>query len=130
VKTILVVDDEWAIAEVLESLLGDEGYRVIVASNGRQGLERLTEWPLDLVMLDFMMPIMDGPAMLAALKDNPATAEIPVILMSSLPEETVAERCHGYAAFLRKPFRVATVLSAVEKAIREPLPGMADRFRR
>jgi CheY-like chemotaxis protein len=130
VKTILVVDDEWAIAEVLESLLGDEGYRVIVANNGRQGLDRLAEWPPDLIMLDFMMPIMDGPATLAALKSNPTTAEIPVIVMSSLPEETVAERCQGYASFLRKPFRVASVLNAIEKAISEPLPRVTDRFRR
>jgi CheY-like chemotaxis protein len=117
VKTILVVDDEWAIAEVLEALLGDEGYRVIVANNGRQGLERLKEWPADLVMLDFMMPVMDGPATISALEKDPVTAKIPVILMSSLPEETVMERCAGYAAFLRKPFRITAVLDAIDKAL-------------
>ena len=70
-RTILVVDDEWAIAEVLESLLSDEGYRVIIANNGRQALERLSEWPPDLIMLDFMMPVMDGRATLEALKGDP-----------------------------------------------------------
>ena len=70
-RTILVVDDEWAIAEVLESLLSDEGYRVIIANNGRQALERLSEWPPDLIMLDFMMPVMDGRATLEALKGRP-----------------------------------------------------------
>lgn len=117
-KTILVVDDEWAIAEVLEALLGDEGYRVIVANNGKQGLERLIEWQPDLIMLDFMMPIMDGPATLAALRANPDTSLIPVILMSSLPEETIAERCSGYRTFLRKPFRIASVLEAVDAALK------------
>ena len=121
-KTVLVVDDEWAIAEVLESLLGDEGYRVIVANNGRQALDRLAEWPPDLIMVDFMMPIMDGPAMLGALKSSPDTAQIPVVLMSSLPEETVTERCTGYAVFLRKPFRIASVLQAIAKATGETLP--------
>ncbi|MCB8821902.1 response regulator [Microvirga rosea] len=116
-KTILVVDDEWAIAEVLDALLGDEGFRVIVANNGKQGLERLAEWPADLIMLDFMMPILDGPSTFAALKANPGTAGIPVIFMSSLPEETVAQRCSGYQAFLRKPFRIAAVLDAVEKVL-------------
>ncbi|QFU17601.1 response regulator [Microvirga thermotolerans] len=120
-KTILVVDDEWAIAEVLEALLADEGYRVIVANNGKQGLERLREWRPDLIMLDFMMPILDGPATFAALKADPATASIPVILMSSLPEETVAQRCAGYRSFLRKPFRIAAVLAAVDGALgRDP----------
>jgi CheY-like chemotaxis protein len=117
VKTVLVIDDEWAIAEVLDALLSDEGYRVIVAHDGRHGLERLAEWPPDVIMLDFMMPIMDGPATLAALKANPATADIPVILMSSLPQETVAERSSGYSTFLRKPFRIMSVLDAVEAAL-------------
>ncbi|MGO4572566.1 response regulator [Microvirga sp. 2TAF3] len=116
-KTILVVDDEWAVAEVLEALLGDEGYRVIVANNGKQGLERLAEWPPDLIIVDFMMPIMDGPAMLAALTANPGTSGIPVIVMSSLPEETVAQRSSGYKTFLRKPFRIAAVLEAIAKAL-------------
>jgi CheY-like chemotaxis protein len=118
VRTILVVDDEWAIAEVLEALLSDEGYRVIIANNGKQALERLAEWPPDLIMLDFMMPVMDGNATLAALKENPKTANIPVILMSSLPEETISERCSGYVTFLRKPFRVAAVLDTIERALR------------
>ncbi|KAB0267502.1 response regulator [Microvirga brassicacearum] len=116
-RTILVVDDEWAIAEVLEALLSDEGYRVIIANNGRQALDRMSEWPPDLIMLDFMMPIMDGKATLAALQENPRTAEIPVILMSSLPEETIAQRCTGYSVFLRKPFRIAAVLDVIEKAL-------------
>ena len=116
-RTILVVDDEWAIAEVLEALLSDEGYRVIIANNGRQALESMIDWPPDLIILDFMMPVMDGKATLAALKSNPRTAGIPVILMSSLPEETIAQRCSGYSVFLRKPFRIATVLDAVQNTL-------------
>ena len=60
VALILVVDDEFSVAEVLESVLADAGHEVITAINGRQGLERLGERPPDLVLLDFMMPIMDG----------------------------------------------------------------------
>jgi CheY-like chemotaxis protein len=118
VKTVLVIDDEWAIAEVLEALLTDEGYRVIVAQDGRHGLERAAEGPPDVILLDFMMPVMDGPATLAALRADPETALVPVILMSSLPEATVAERIRGYVTFLRKPFRIMTVLDAVEAALR------------
>ena len=116
-KTILVVDDEWAIAEVLESLLSDEGYRVIIANNGRQALERLAEWPADLILLDFMMPVMDGRATLEAVRKDPKTVDIPVVLMSSLPEETIRERCSGFQMFLRKPVRVATVLDSIEAAL-------------
>jgi CheY-like chemotaxis protein len=111
------VDDEWAIAEVLEAVLSDEGYRVIIANNGKQALERLSEWPPDLIMLDFMMPIMDGRATLEALQADSKTASIPVIVMSSLPEETIRERCSGYDRFLRKPFRVGAVLDIIESAL-------------
>lgn len=118
-RTILVVDDEWAVADVLESLLDDEGYRVVTASNGRQALERLREVATDVIITDFMMPVMDGSALLEALAADRETASIPVVMMSSLPESAVRERCRGYAAFMRKPFRVPEVLAIVE-AVQRP----------
>jgi CheY-like chemotaxis protein len=68
VALILVVDDEFSIAEVVESILLDAGHEVVTAANGQQGLERLRDRLPDLVLVDFMMPIMDGPAMLEAMK--------------------------------------------------------------
>lgn len=120
--TILVVDDEFGVAEVLQAILSDAGHRVVIAINGRQGLEMLAREAPALVFLDFMMPILDGAGMLGAMAADPATAAIPVILMSSLPEATVSERARGYAAFLRKPFRVQAILEAAEAAL-----GGADR---
>lgn len=61
---ILVVDDEFSVAEVLELVLSDAGHEVVTAANGQQGLERANERPPDVVLLDFMMPIMGGPSML------------------------------------------------------------------
>jgi len=72
-KTILVVDDELANAEVLSLILEEEGYRVFCASNGRQGLERVAELRPQLVVLDFMMPVMDGAAMGRALREGDST---------------------------------------------------------
>lgn len=114
-RTVLVVDDEFGVAEVLEAVLQDEGYRAVTAINGRQGLERVLESTPDLIMLDLMMPIMGGAAMLEALQADPASAGIPVVLMSSLDEAAVRETCSGYRAFLRKPFRMAEVLSLLEQ---------------
>ncbi len=117
-QTVLVIDDEYGIAEVLEATLLDEGYRVLVAINGRQGLERLQETPADIILLDFMMPVMDGPATLKALAANPAYAAIPVVVMSSLPEDSVAARSNGgYAAYLRKPFRLQAVLDKIAEIL-------------
>ena len=111
---ILVVDDEFGVAEVLQSILTDAGHEVVTAINGRQGLERLRKTPPDLVLLDFMMPIMDGRAMLKELRADPIHREIPSVVMSSLPESTVAEAANGlYAAFLRKPFKLRAVVDIV-----------------
>lgn len=118
-KTILVVDDEFGVAEVLEALLTDEGYRVVTAVNGRQGLARLSEVRPDLVLLDVMMPIVDGPAMLRAMQEDPIVRAIPVVMMSSLGEDVVRTQCQGYTAFLRKPFRATAVLDAVARILGE-----------
>ncbi len=112
-RTILVVDDEFGVAEVLEAILVDEGYRVMTALNGRDGLAQMAAAPPDAVLLDYMMPVMDGCAMLAAMQADAALAGIPVVMMSALPEAAIADRVTGYAGFLRKPFRVDAVLRAV-----------------
>jgi CheY-like chemotaxis protein len=116
-KTVLVIDDEYGIVEVVVLALKDEGYRVITAADGQQGLERLAETRPDLVLLDFMMPRMDGPAVAKAMRANRAHREIPIVMMSAVGEAAVRERFSGYAAFLRKPFRVRTVLDLVTRLI-------------
>jgi CheY-like chemotaxis protein len=116
--TILVVDDEPLIAMALEAVLEDAGHRVATAANGRQGLERLAQAPRpDLVLLDMMMPVMSGPAMLAAMAADPGLDGVPVIVLSSLPEEAVRERAKGVAAVLRKPYTAAAVLDAITRAL-------------
>jgi CheY-like chemotaxis protein len=115
-QTVLVVEDEWAIADWLDALLGDQGYRVLLANNGQRALELLREYKPDLVLTDFMMPIMDGPALIQAMAGDGA-AGVPVIVMSSLPEAAVVERCTGYQAFLRKPFRETELLGTIHRVL-------------
>lgn len=115
--TVLIVEDEWAIADWLQALMEDEGYETLVASNGRQALELLAKSSPDVVLTDFMMPIMDGPALIQSLADNKATRQLPVIVMSSLPEQSVRDRCDGYAEFLRKPFREGDILGALSRTL-------------
>lgn len=73
-KTILAVDDEPSLVQVLEAVLADNGYRVITATNGRAALEQLAnaDPEIDLVLLDYMMPILDGPAVLKAMAADPS----------------------------------------------------------
>lgn len=118
-RTLLLVDDEWVIADALEGVLSDAGYRVLTAPNGKQALARLMEARPDLILLDFMMPVMNGAATLAALAADPGLRDIPVIMMSSLPEARVRERAEGYVAFLPKPFTAAEALNAIAAALGE-----------
>jgi len=123
--TILVVDDEPLIVMALEAALQDEGYDVVTAANGRQGLERLRETPQpQLVLLDMMMPVMSGPAMLSSMAADPALAGVPVIILSSLPQESVRARVTNVATVLRKPYTADQVLAAIARVLGgSPTPG-------
>src|SRR3954451_22032501 len=102
-------------------VLADEGYRVLTAANGRQGLERLAEGPRpDLVISDYMMPVLDGAGLLRAMRENEAQRDIPCIVLSSMPEANVRERIDGYEAFLRKPFDLATMVRLVAAILDAP----------
>lgn len=106
VQRILVVDDEENNREVLRRRLEREGYRVELAHNGREALERVVEKAFDLVLLDVLMPEMDGYAVLERLKAAPATRDIPVIVISALDEMQSIVRCieQGAEDYLPKPF--------------------------
>ncbi|WP_207483291.1 response regulator [Arenibaculum pallidiluteum] len=116
-RTVLLVEDEFGIADVLARVLEDEGYRVVTAGNGRRGLERLAESKPDLVVLDFMMPVTDGAAMGRAMRADPAYAGIPIIMMSAVSEATVRARFDGYTAFIRKPFLVPRFLDLIARTL-------------
>ncbi len=114
---MLVVEDEFGITELLDAVLTDEGHRVLTATNGKQGLEMLAAERPDLVFTDYMMPVMDGAAMLGAMAADPTLRGIPVVMMSSMREVAVAERCAGYVTFMRKPFRLTELLDVVERVL-------------
>ena len=110
---VLVVDDEFGIVKLLEEVLEDEGHRVLVASNGRQALERAAKDQPALVITDFMMPVMNGAELIKSMAGDARLSNVPVILISSVPEATVAERISGYAAFVRKPFNIFNLIDLV-----------------
>ena len=119
-KTILVVDDEYALAEILTDLLQAEGYRVVSAANGKDGLERWkTERP-DLVLTDLMMPIVDGRELVRSARALPDFASTPVILMSATTRAVaMADATLGISVFVRKPFQWEPLLAAIVRLIGE-----------
>ena len=114
---LLVVDDEVGIANLLADVLSDEGHRVMVAANGKEGLKRAEQQRPDLVITDFMMPVMDGAQLIKAMADHPDLKDVPVFLMSSAPEAALRDKCSGYALFIRKPFRIYDVVDLVTRHI-------------
>jgi CheY-like chemotaxis protein len=103
VKTILLVDDEYAVVEVLAMLLADEGFAVLTASDGDDALKVLEAKVPDLVITDQMMPIAGGADLFRAMQKKPALRQIPVVLMSSAAPSVTNARL-PWARILRKPF--------------------------
>lgn len=103
---ILVVDDDAANRDMLSKRLEREGYQTVIAQDGREALLRLSEQAFDLVLLDFMMPEMSGSEALEAIKSTPATAHIPVIMISAMNDSEKVVSCIAMGAedYLPKPF--------------------------
>src|SRR5437764_1402653 len=94
--TILVVDDDAKNVRLLEVLLRPRGYKVVTASNGAEALHAVHREPPDLILLDVMMPIVDGFEVCRLLKDNLETRLIPVVIMTAL--DCVEDRIKGIDA--------------------------------
>jgi len=116
-KTILVVDDEYYSAEILSFVLESEGHRVLTAVNGRDGLDKLKLSPIDLVILDVMMPIMNGAEMALAMQADPALARLPILITSAMSEAVLQGMFNRYQGYLRKPFQMSQVLAAVSSLL-------------
>jgi len=108
VETILVVEDNEEIAALLKFKLTHSGYQVVQAENGKAGLEVAKRSRPDLIILDVMMPIMNGLEMMKALKSDEALKAIPVIILTALSNESeIVEGLDlGADDYITKPFRV------------------------
>ena len=114
-RRILVVEDEPSIAHLLALALGEEGYEVAVAADGRAALGRLAEARPDLVLSDAMMPHLDGAGLAAAMHADPALRDIPLVLMSAV--HTPPDGAAPHAAFLPKPFDLDDLLATVARLL-------------
>ncbi len=119
-RRVLIIDDEDDIREVAAlSLESVAGWEVLTASSGLQGLARAAEHKPDAILLDVMMPEMDGPATFRELRKNPATAHIPVLLLTAKVQSTDQRRFAGLGveAVLFKPFDPLTLSRQIASAL-------------
>jgi len=113
----MVVDDEPAIRELCADMLSGEGYEVATAVNGREAVDMLTRTPADLVLMDIMMPVLDGLSACKLLKADDRTRDIPVVIMSAASnvQSRRAELQCLAAAIVPKPFDFDQLLNTVRE---------------
>jgi CheY-like chemotaxis protein len=112
---ILVIEDEGLIAALTVEMLTDEGYEVRSASDGCSALALLQAWTPCLILLDIMMPVMDGRAFLRELWSLEDVASIPVVLVSAAGGPMLSDVSMRVADVIRKPFRLERLLATVAR---------------
>jgi two-component system sensor histidine kinase/response regulator len=127
---IVVVDDQEANLQVLQGMLGDAGYDVVPATSGARALRLITAQPPDLILLDALMPEMDGFEVCRQIRAKPELGEIPIIFLSAIDDKAFVVRAleSGAVDYLTKPFNRAELLSRVKTHL--ALKQARDRLRR
>ena len=120
-KTVLIIEDNLEIRENTTEILELEGFKVINAENGKEGMLAATKYLPDVILCDIMMPQMDGYLVLKDLKKNPPTAEIPFIYVTASAEKSEILRGMemGADGYVRKPFDTKELINAINKCLIE-----------
>jgi len=125
---ILVMEDEDALATLLQYNLEKEGYDVVVAADGEEGLVQIDERQPDLVLLDWMLPKVSGIEVCRRLRGRPETRNLPVIMLTARGEESDRVRGLDTGAddYLTKPFSMSELIARIRAVLRRIRPGLAD----
>ena len=117
---ILVVDDEKGIVDLLVDNLSDEGFNVTSANNGASALVEIYRDRPDVVVLDLMLPVLNGYQVLRELKSHPSTKNIPIIMLTAISSKEVEEtvRRLGGDQYLTKPWKLGGLLTEIGAALR------------
>lgn len=116
-RSVLIVEDELRIAEVIAEVLREDGHDVALAVDGEHGLAHLAERRADLVFADLVMPVMDGLAMIRRMRGDPRLAAIPTVLMTALADAVPTGDAALHDAVLIKPFGIIEVLAVMERLL-------------
>lgn len=122
-KTVLTVDDSRVVRTTLAHALQPWGCRVVEARNGREGLAVARLSRPDLILLDVLMPVLDGPQALALLRNDPLLPRIPVIMLTAVTGESLVEECAylGISGYLVKPVAPEAFAEVVGRVLGPPL---------
>jgi len=117
---ILIVDDEPDLVSTVQFRLKFANCSVVTASNGKEGLEKAAGEKPDLILLDTNMPVMNGHEMLEHLRNDPATKDIPVIMLTARcePQDIAAASAHGISDYVTKPFEFADLMEKIKTVLK------------
>jgi DNA-binding response OmpR family regulator len=126
-KKILIIDDDAFIRRPLEFILREEGFAPVTAVDGEEGLAKLEGEKPDLIVLDLMMPGLDGFEVCRRVRNDPRFSSIPVILLTATGPESDCERgrAAGATDFMSKPYSPSELLRRVREILSEGEPGRA-----
>ncbi len=118
-KTILIVDDNLANRALMYELLSTAGHRLVEACDGEEALQKVEEESPDLVLLDLLMPKLDGYAVLEKLRQDPRNAKLKVVALTALAMQGDAEKAlaAGFDDYITKPIDAAALLTKVEEML-------------
>jgi DNA-binding response OmpR family regulator len=119
-KRVLIVEDDQELRELLRTTLEGEGFTAEIATDGAEGLSRLRRGVPDLVLLDLVLPGINGLEVLMALRSDPAARRVPVIVMTGTQTQASELRGLGVVALLYKPFAAEALLARVAAVLRLP----------
>lgn len=121
-QTILVVDDDPSITNVLELLLGMEQYKVLTARNGEEGIALAKRVQPDLILMDILMPELNGHMASTMIKADPATKHIPIILLTATAQMAGNIAIDGNAIFtIHKPFEPEELVAKINEVLKNQL---------
>lgn len=126
-RRILIIEDDWAVLEVLKLMLEDEGHLVVTAAAGRQGAALAAAKPFDMVVMDISMPEMNGIDVAQALRANAKTQDVLIVIHTGLDEHWVRERFTDYDLFLTKATDTGVLVDEIGKLFEQPRVPRADR---
>ncbi len=116
---ILLIDDHQTVFRLLEAIVRIKGYKLLYAESGQQGIVMARQEKPDLILLDVMMPDIDGFKVCQYLKDNDSTKDIPVMFLTArgAEDDMATGRKAGAAGFMTKPFQTIDVLKQIERIL-------------
>ena len=125
---VLVMEDEDALATLLQYNLEKEGYRVVVAADGEEGMLQIDERLPDLVLLDWMLPKLSGLEVCRRIRGKSETRNLPIIMLTARGEETDRVRGLDTGAddYMTKPFSMTELIARIRAVLRRIRPGLAD----